>query len=233
MSSEPPERRSTGSARAPRERPGPPGGKRDRNRRQRTEALLEAALRLFLEHGIEPVTVDEIASEAGMAKGNFYRYFQHKAELVGALVEPLATRMRQAMRRCGDALAGAETEGELSVAYETLAQSMAEATLAHPDLVRLYLQERRMPGGRGERAPIWELAEEMRAGAVRLTEVAVEHRLLRVSDPRISAYAVVGAAEELALAVMQARLDAPPDRIAGTLISLVLDGIRERAEPSG
>jgi hypothetical protein len=35
--------------RLPAERPGPAGGKRDRNRRERTKALLEAALALFLE----------------------------------------------------------------------------------------------------------------------------------------------------------------------------------------
>ena len=59
----------------PPQRPGKAGGKRARNRQQRTDALIEAGLQLFLERGVENVPIDDIAREAGMAKGNFYRYF--------------------------------------------------------------------------------------------------------------------------------------------------------------
>ena len=37
----------------------------------------------------EAVTIDEVAREAGMAKGNFYRYFRDKADLVEAVIEPV------------------------------------------------------------------------------------------------------------------------------------------------
>lgn len=208
-------------------RPGPPGGKRDRNRKKRTEALLQAGLDLFLERGVEAVTVDDIAKRAGMAKGNFYRYFRHKEELVSTLMEPVAEQVRAAMRECGDALAVAQTERELFAAYEALAQKFAFVAIPNFDVIRLYLQERRSPA-EGARGPIRALADEVARGAVQLTEVAVEHDLLRVSDPRISAWAVVGAVEELALAVMHGELDLPPDQIADTLIGLVLDGIRAR-----
>src|SRR5210317_2345369 len=63
----------------PVERPGAVGGKRDLNRRQRVQDLIDAGLSLFLERGIEAVTIDEVARKAGMAKGNFYRYFRDKA----------------------------------------------------------------------------------------------------------------------------------------------------------
>lgn len=212
---------------APSKRPGPPGGKRDRNRKKRIEALHQAGLALFLERGVEAVTVDDIASRAGMAKGNFYRYFQNKEELVSALMERVAEQLRSAMRECGDALAVARTERELFAAYETLARKFASVAIPNFDVIRLYLQERRSPA-EGARGPIRALADEVAQGAVRLTEVAVEHDLLRVSDPRISAWAVVGAVEELALAVMHGELDLPPDQIADTLIGLVLDGIRAR-----
>ncbi|MFA9471265.1 MAG: helix-turn-helix domain-containing protein, partial [Deltaproteobacteria bacterium] len=75
----------------PVERPGAFGGKRDINRRKRVQDLIEAGLSLFLERGIEAVTIDEVAREAGMAKGNFYRYFRDKADLVEAVIEPVAS----------------------------------------------------------------------------------------------------------------------------------------------
>ena len=57
----------------PLERPGALGGKRDLNRRKRVQDLVAAGLELFLNNGIGGVTIDEVAREAGMAKGNFYR----------------------------------------------------------------------------------------------------------------------------------------------------------------
>ena len=51
-----------------------------------------------------------------------------------------------------------------------------------------------------------------------------------VSDPRVSALAVVGAVEALALAVVRDRLDAPPEEIARIVISMVMDGIRAPTE---
>lgn len=211
----------------PSERPGPPGGKRDRNRKQRTEALLAASLGLFLDRGLEAVTVDDIAREAGMAKGNFYRYFKDKDDLVDALFEPILGEVRDAMRRCADTLSRAKGEQELYAAYEVLAKTLAKVALPRLDVVRLYLQERRSPGV-GARIPIRRLSDQINETAVRLTEVAVQNGLLRVPDPRISAFAVVGAVEELMLAVLQERLDAPPTEIIDTLITLVLDGIRVR-----
>jgi AcrR family transcriptional regulator len=182
-------------------------------------------LRLFLERGVDQVTIDDLASEAGTAKGNFYRYFADKGELVQAVLEPLASRVREAMQRCEDALEEAHDDASLFRAYQALALTLMPAVLEHPDVVRLYLQEGRAPAA-GARAPIRALADEIRVRATDLTQSAVDHGLLRIRDPRVSALAVIGAVEQLAFSVLSGDLDAPPDLIAGTLISLVLSGIR-------
>ena len=83
----------------PGERPGPIGGKRDQNRRARTQGLLEAAQRLFLEHGIESVSIDDITREASVAKGSFYRYFHDKEDLVRAAFLPARQRVLSAFER--------------------------------------------------------------------------------------------------------------------------------------
>ncbi len=220
--------RTDGSAspgRVPPERPGQPGGKRDQNRKRRIEALCCAGLRLFLERGVDQVTIDDIAKEAGTAKGNFYRYFTDKGELVEGVLEPLETRVREAMDRCEEALEQAHDDGSLFRAYQALALTLMPVIFEHPDVVRLYLQESRAPAA-GARAPIRALADEIRQRAIDLTEFAVDHGLLRIPDPRVSALAVIGAVEQLAFTVLSGELDAPPDQIAGTLISLVLSGIR-------
>lgn len=64
-----------------------------RTARRRT-AILDAARHLFTQHGIDPVTTNQIAAEAGISPGNLYYWFRSKAEIVRALFDEWAERMR-------------------------------------------------------------------------------------------------------------------------------------------
>lgn len=55
---------------------------RDLTRRTVRAQLVEVAQHLFEEQGYEETTVDAIASEAGMSRRSFFRYFDSKEELV-------------------------------------------------------------------------------------------------------------------------------------------------------
>ncbi|HJK91541.1 MAG TPA: TetR/AcrR family transcriptional regulator [Polyangiaceae bacterium LLY-WYZ-15_(1-7)] len=211
----------------PPQRPGKAGGKRARNRQQRTDALIEAGLQLFLERGVENVPIDDIAREAGMAKGNFYRYFDDKGALVDAILGDVAADVRTAMRKCAVSLGRAETSAEMNDAYATMAQELAVAAVPRLPRVRLYLQENRAPATPST-ANVHTLAQELSEGAIHLTEVAVEHGMLEVDDPRVSALAVVGAVEQLALALLHGRLDAPPMEVGRIVVQMVLHGIATR-----
>ena len=124
----------------PVERPGAFGGKRDINRRKRVQDLIDAGLLLFLERGIEAVTIDDVAREAGMAKGNFYRYFRDKADLVEAVIEPVAGTTREAVQACDDQLRQADSRDETVPAYVELGNRLVCALAMHPDAMCLYLQ---------------------------------------------------------------------------------------------
>jgi len=201
-------------------------GKREQNRLERVRALREAGLRLFLERGLSQVTIDEIAREAGTAKGNFYRYFSDKEALVTGVLEPMATAMRAHIDLCRENLQEAKGRDDLNAAYGSLALRVAMTAMENLDACRFYLQESRGPAT-GARAPLVTLSDEVQNAATELTRVAVERGLLEVSDPRISALAVVGATELLMLGILDGRLEGlPPTEVAQTMISMVLDGIR-------
>ena len=210
----------------PVERPGAVGGKRDLNRRKRVQDLIDAGLNLFLERGIEAVTIDEVAREAGMAKGNFYRYFRDKADLVEAVIEPVAATTRAALDQCHARLREVDGREEAVSVYGELGNRLVGALAMYPDAMCLYLQERRAPATVARQA-ISDLARDLDDRAIALSQVAADRNLVAVSDPRISAVAVLGAVEALALASVRNQVKMDPVDTTKGLISLVLEGLRK------
>ena len=67
-------------------------------RREKTRGrLLEAALIVFGQHGVEASIVDEIIAIAGVARGTYYNYFQSNEELLQTVSNDAANEMRQAV----------------------------------------------------------------------------------------------------------------------------------------
>jgi AcrR family transcriptional regulator len=209
----------------PVERPGAFGGKRDINRRKRVQDLIDAGLSLFLERGIEAVTIDDVAREAGMAKGNFYRYFRDKADLVEAVIEPVAGTTREAVQECDAKLREARGRDDAVAAYGRLGNRLVGALAMHPDAMCLYLQERRAPATTARQA-ISDLATDLDHRAMTLSQVAVDRQLVTISDPRVSAIAVLGAVEALALASVRNQVKMDPVETTKSLIAIVLDGLQ-------
>ena len=213
--------------RLPASRPGQEGGTRDQNRRRRVASIANAALELFLEHGIQAVTIDQIVANAHTAKGTFYRYFEGKEEVVDRLMEPLREALALAMDTCVASVEKASSE-RVSAAYVTLALDLAVLLERHPDTLRLYLQEARAPGFKA-RQPIEAMATEVRTRAIALTEAAWEAGLLAPRDPRVSALAVVGASEELLQSILKGLDLGPPPKVAAALVEMVLQGLAPNA----
>lgn len=209
----------------PTRRPGPVGGKRDINRRRRTQQLCEAALKLFVARGIESVTIDDIVGEAGVAKGSFYRYFKDKGDLVDALFATLGEELMAALNGCSGALAESQEHDRLVANYESMAHQITKAILSQPKVALLYLQESRSPAV-GSRRPVRLLADRINDQAETLTRAAHRHGLLRTVDTRISALATVGAVEKLLFAYLSGKDLGETEDIPAQLVSLLLDGLR-------
>ncbi len=56
---------------------------------ERRESIMDAARRLFAQHGFEATTTRMIASSAGISDAMIYRHFPSKRDLLGALVETM------------------------------------------------------------------------------------------------------------------------------------------------
>ena len=61
--------------------------KRDLQAENRQNQLLDIALTLFAERGVENVSIKDLATEAKISQGLIYYYFQSKDELLGAVLQ--------------------------------------------------------------------------------------------------------------------------------------------------
>lgn len=69
-------------------------GKRDKR-----EAILQAAWELIRHHGYSKATISEIAQEAGVGKGTAYLYFRSKRDIMLALVDKTNSRITDDLER--------------------------------------------------------------------------------------------------------------------------------------
>src|SRR5262245_8433520 len=68
-------------------------GLRERKKQRTRQAIAEAALRLFIERGFEPVTVAEIAAAAEVAEKTVFNYFPTKEDLFFAEAAAMDNRL--------------------------------------------------------------------------------------------------------------------------------------------
>src|SRR5580704_11974353 len=63
------------------------------------DRILDAAQRLFVRYGVKRTSIDEVAREAGIAKGTVYLSFKSKAALFAAIADRLcANTLAEAQR---------------------------------------------------------------------------------------------------------------------------------------
>jgi len=72
----------------------------------RHDAIVDAARDAASAGGMAAIQIVPVAERAGVAAGTVYRYFPGKIELVGALVESVAEREIEAVRKAADAAPG-------------------------------------------------------------------------------------------------------------------------------
>jgi AcrR family transcriptional regulator len=204
-------------------RPGVPGGKRQ----QRLQTFVEVFVEGVLREGLDALTIEEITTGAGVAKGSFYRYFRNKEELLEQAFVPIRTAMSSSFDSCTQRLQKAACPDEMKAAYEELAGELGALFLENMGLVAVYLQESRGPEGTVRR-PLKELSQQIRSHAIEMTKVAHQRGWWRPLSPEVSALSVIGAVETLLVTVLQGELQTQPFQAMDDLVALVLQGLEQR-----
>ncbi len=153
----------------------------------RERAIVEAAVALAAEGGLQAVQITAVAERAGIAAGTVYRYFPSKYDLVAEVVADVAARELSAMQSAADAAPGplsALAAGIATFAARALAERrLAWAVIGEPldgevDALRL------------------DLRQSLAADLEKRIDAAVTRSLLPEQDAQVTAPAVIGALVE-------------------------------------
>jgi AcrR family transcriptional regulator len=138
---------------------------------------MDAAERLFLEHGVAQTTIEQITSAADVAKGTFYLYFSSKEDLRAALGERFAQKHLESVK----ASLAEQAAGAWAAKLATWARASIGFYLDSIQLHDMLFYESRSPTREGlvDNIVIDHLAELLRAG--------VEAGAWSIDDPRAAA----------------------------------------------
>lgn len=143
----------------------------------RRAQLVSVTLDLFVERGIENVTMAEVASRAGVASGLLYHYFGSKEGLLSAVLD--AASPRDAFANLATSLSGRPAAEGLREFCRRAATVLEE----RGDIVRVLLREMLAPES-AIPAGVAELQEQVLGNLARYLAERVETGELRQHDPR-------------------------------------------------
>jgi AcrR family transcriptional regulator len=191
----------------------------------RVQSIQEATMRVIARKGMAAATMQEIAEEAGVAKGTIYLYFRDRDELVEKTFE---RAMGQLMEQVHEAL---DRETGIEEKIRSVMSAQLAFFSANREFFRLYLSLR-MPEGSAQqqRRQKRTCQPQYRSHVQKLADVltaAMERAEIRRVDPyRLALYIIEGST-----AVILERLgeETSPDERADVefITSLILDGIRK------
>lgn len=183
----------------------------------RCRAIRDAAMRVVGRKGLEKATVDDIAREAGVAKGTLYLYFRSRDEIlektIGATVDELLERVQRA----------ADGAGPFAETLERVLTAQFAFFDENRDFFRLYFasgeysEDRRLRQTRRYRLHIEQLASLIRRGRRRGE--------LKILDPERAAIAIAGAARDLILRRIHEKQPPPPEADARFLRDVLFVGL--------
>lgn len=150
-------------------------------RRRGTRALvIDAAVRLVAGRGFSATSVDDIAAEAGVAKGSVYYNFTSKSDILEAALDEGTARLRTALSEARDSAPD-------GARVDAMVRALLDAVRSYPDLAKLVAAE----VFRAERE--WQQSiAHLRAETISMFEVEINARRPG-EDVSLVAAAVFGA----------------------------------------
>lgn len=97
---------------------------------EKRERIIQAAIEVYSEKGIEKATISDIVKKAGIAQGTFYLYFASKMAVMPAIAEVMVGKLL-------DGLKDRVQEGTIQQRVETIIDVVFDTTKEYKELTKL------------------------------------------------------------------------------------------------
>jgi TetR/AcrR family transcriptional regulator of autoinduction and epiphytic fitness len=183
------------------------------------EAIVEAATRLFLEHGFGSVSMDDLAEAAGLARRTLYNQFTSKEEIFREMLLRVSGHLEDAFP------AGIETQGDVEAVLRLVARMIMELH-RRPEylgfLRMVVADSRQFPWIAEEFATVMDpLTERLGRYVAHLTAMGV----LECRNPTLAAHQFMGILNEFSLwpwMMGRERLAVPAEEIVEETVQMFL-----------
>lgn len=169
-------------------------------RTDRRTQVLEHAQRIFARKGFHDTNVSDIVTEAGIARGTFYLYFENKrelfAELIDRALEEIRRRVERVHRGPGYPPPVEQLRTNLRRVFEyLLAQhELADILLHHASGFDPVLD-----------AKLTTFSEQIAAEIERALQLGIDMGLVRPCDTNVTALCMLGAIREIVAHLVRTR----------------------------
>jgi len=189
------------------------------------QRLLEAAVRIFAAKGYAATTVRDILRAAGVTAPVLYYHFGNKEGLFLALLKAGRERLEAAQT------AALELDGTVVARIRAYCRGSARVRREHANLMVIVDS---ILAGPPEAAPAFDFQGRFRAAVERLERLVregISRGELRTCNPRHATLALM-AAVEMSVRTGMFELDTSSEDSLEGILSLVLDGLLPRPDPS-
>lgn len=205
----------------------PPKSKEEVVQEFRIQSIQDATMRVISRKGMSAATMQEIADEAGVAKGTIYLYFRDRDELVEKTFE---SAMQALMARIDAAMA---KDVPLEEKLRAIMSAKFSFFSSNREFFRLYLSLR-MPEGTAarQRRQKQHCQPQYRDRTRKLAEVlaqAMERGEIRRTDPDKLALFLIEGSTAIILESLIDDTEADEQSNVDFVTTLILDGIRKRS----
>jgi AcrR family transcriptional regulator len=185
---------------------------------QRRQQVMTCAAELFAERGYHRTTIEHIVKRAGIARGTFYLYFQDKRSIFEELLDRYMEALRGRITRI-------DTDGGREHALTQMRQNIrgiVEVCLEHRDLTRILLTYALGLDSEFERK-LLDFDREVSSLLESSIKLGQQLGIVRACDPRLVAFAIIGAVKELMYQVTMRSLDVEVGHLVEELLALFRD----------
>ena len=200
-----------------------PASRRGPSRRRRAPEIIEAAARVFAEHGFHGATTQDIADVLGIRQASLYYYFSSKE----AALEAVCLKGVEGFFEAAKAIAARPLSARERLSL--LINSHLSPLKDRANFVRVFLNERQhLPNESRRRIGRWS------RGVERIFEEVIKEGITKAEfranlDPRLTTLAILGMCN--AVSAWYRKENRPLKEIGDEFATLVIDGMNKRPIP--